>query len=166
MMAGRTGRWRSLAKEALEQSMIVAKTLCLIHVTGNYLCTPFLVYGPSMSPTLNLNGDVLLSEGVSPRLGWVAAGDVVMVRSPEDPTRIVTKRVLGLEGDRVAFLVDPEHSDWSRTVVVPKGHAWIQGDNIYESYDSRTYGPIPYGLIQKKAICRVWPLKDFGSLGR
>ena len=37
----------------------------------------FQVYGPSMLPTLNLSGDVLLVEQLSHRLGKVCLGDVV-----------------------------------------------------------------------------------------
>lgn len=74
-------------------------------------------YGPSMLPTLNLTGDVILSEQVSHRLGRVGPGDIVLVRSPTDPVKIVTKRILGLEGDRVTFY-DPLTGDTCRTVVV------------------------------------------------
>jgi len=38
---------------------------------------------------------------------------------------------------------------------VPKGHVWIQGDNIYASRDSRHFGPVPYGLIEGKVFFRV-----------
>ncbi|MCL7031056.1 hypothetical protein MKW94_021415 [Papaver nudicaule] len=38
---------------------------------------------------------------------------------------------------------------------VPKGHVWIQGDNIYSSNDSRHFGSIPYGLVQGKVFFRV-----------
>jgi len=38
---------------------------------------------------------------------------------------------------------------------VPKGHVWVQGDNIYDSRDSRQFGPVPYGLIQGRAFLRV-----------
>lgn len=38
---------------------------------------------------------------------------------------------------------------------VPKGHVWIEGDNIYNSYDSRNFGAVPYGLIQSKVFWRV-----------
>lgn len=71
-----------------------------------------------MLPTLNISGDVLLSEHVSHRFGKVGAGDLVLVRSPNDPRKIVTKRILGMEGDQVTFFVDPKHSDRSRTTVV------------------------------------------------
>ncbi|KHN47457.1 Mitochondrial inner membrane protease subunit 1 [Glycine soja] len=49
---------------------------------------------------------------------------------------------------------------------VPKGHVWIQGDNIYASRDSRHFGPVPYGLIEGKVFFRVWPPDSFGPLGR
>lgn len=70
-----------------------------------------------MLPTLNLTGDVILSEQVSHRLGRVGPGDIVLVQSPVDPAKIITKRILGLEGDRVTFH-DPLTGDRFRTVVV------------------------------------------------
>ncbi|KAL6570552.1 Mitochondrial ATP-independent inner membrane protease subunit 1a [Orobanche gracilis] len=38
--------------------------------------------------------------------------------------------------------------------MVPKGHVWIQGDNIFASNDSRHFGSIPYGLILGKVSFR------------
>ncbi|KAI6690256.1 hypothetical protein NL676_027084 [Syzygium grande] len=58
----------------------------------------------------------------------------------------------------IARLVDNKFS-W-----VPGGHVWIQGDNIYASSDSRQFGPVPYGLVEGKILCRVWPLDGFGLL--
>ncbi|KAF3442305.1 hypothetical protein FNV43_RR16221 [Rhamnella rubrinervis] len=158
-------QWRSLAKEAMDRTAIVAKFLCLLHVTNTYVCSSTLVYGPSMLPTLNVTGDVVLAEHVSHRLGKVGLGDLVLVRSPGDPKKTVTKRVVGMEGDKVSFFVDPMSSDICRTAVVPKGHVWIQGDNAYVSNDSRHFGPVPYGLIQGKVFLRVWPLDSIGFLG-
>ncbi|KAI3769394.1 hypothetical protein L6452_00496 [Arctium lappa] len=123
-----------------------------------------MVYGSSMMPTLNLVGDVVLSEYISHRLGKVSPGDVVLIQSPENPKKTLTKRIVAMEDETVSFSVDPSDGDRSRTVVVPKGHVWIQGDNSYASHDSRHFGPIPYGLIQGKVRCRVWPLACAGSL--
>ncbi|CAK9134185.1 unnamed protein product, partial [Ilex paraguariensis] len=69
-----------------------------------------------MLPTLNLTGDVILTERISTLLGMVGPGDVVLVRSPENPRRTITKRILGMEGDKVTFLVDPRNSDNCHTV--------------------------------------------------
>ncbi|XP_009606873.1 mitochondrial ATP-independent inner membrane protease subunit 1a isoform X2 [Nicotiana tomentosiformis] len=157
-------QWKSKAKDGISQSLLVAKFLCLLHVTNNYICSPVMVYGPSMLPTLNLTGDVLLAEHLSPLLDKLGPGDVVLVRSPDNPRKTVTKRIVGMEGDTVTFLADPARSDRHVTLKVPKGHVWIQGDNIYASKDSRQLGPIPYGLILGKVLCRVWPPEGFGSL--
>ena len=45
---------------------------------------------------------------------------------------------------------------------VPDGHCWLLGDNLPESRDSRTYGPLPLALIQGKVTARVWPLSEIG----
>ncbi|GAY55027.1 hypothetical protein CUMW_161250 [Citrus unshiu] len=106
-------RWGLLAKEALTQTLTFARFFCLFHVTNHYLWSPTLVFGPSMLPTLNLTGDVILAEYVSHRVGRVGPGDIVFVRSPVDPNKIVTKRIVGVEGDRVTFF-KPRNGDTSQ----------------------------------------------------
>lgn len=49
----------------------------------------------------------------------------------------------------------------NKTIVVPRGHIWVEGDNLENSSDSRYYGPIPQGLIKSRAVLRVWPLTEF-----
>lgn len=44
---------------------------------------------------------------------------------------------------------------------VPRGNIWIQGDNIYNSRDSRTFGAVPYGLVEGKLFWRVSMLIRF-----
>lgn len=160
------GKGVEIAKEAFDRTILVGKFLCFLHVTNNYICSPTLVFGPSMLPTLSITGDLVLTEKISTRLGKVNNGDIVLVRSPENPKKILTKRILGMEGDKVTYLVDPHNSEKCRTITVPKGHIWIQGDNMYNSQDSREFGPVPYGLIQSKVFCRIWPISGFGSLGQ
>uniref|UniRef100_A0A182J9K8 Mitochondrial inner membrane protease subunit n=1 Tax=Anopheles atroparvus TaxID=41427 RepID=A0A182J9K8_ANOAO len=46
-------------------------------------------------------------------------------------------------------------------VIVPRGHLWIEGDNVQNSSDSRNYGPVPIGLVKSRAVCRLWPLSEF-----
>ena len=58
--------------------------------------------GPSMLPTFNRSGDVVLMERVSVMTGGVERGDVVIARSPANPRHTVCKRVLGKEGDIIA----------------------------------------------------------------
>ncbi|XP_066338449.1 mitochondrial ATP-independent inner membrane protease subunit 1a-like [Miscanthus floridulus] len=156
--------WRSIAGEALSRAFLVAQAYCAVHVVDQHLCSLAFVRGPSMLPAMNLAGDVVAVDRVSARLGRVAPGDVVLMISPEDPRKSVAKRVVGMQGDSVTYLVDPGNSDASKTVVVPQGHVWVQGDNPYASRDSRQFGAVPYGLITGKIFCRVWPLEGFGPI--
>lgn len=70
-----------------------------------------------MLPTLNISGDVVLVEHLSPRLGKFAHGDLVLVRSPLNPNRNLTKRIVAMEGDTVTYF-DPLHADAARIAVV------------------------------------------------
>ncbi|XP_007025128.2 PREDICTED: mitochondrial inner membrane protease subunit 1 isoform X1 [Theobroma cacao] len=144
----------------------VVRAFCLLHVTNNYLGTAVFLqtYGPSMLPTLNISGNLLLAERISTLTGKLRPGDVVILRSPESPRKIVCKRLIGMEGDQVTYVVDPMNSDRCQTVVVPKGHVWVEGDNIYASKDSRNFGAVPYGLLKGRVFWTVLPRKDFGSL--
>ncbi|CAN1808558.1 Mitochondrial inner membrane protease subunit 1 [Linum perenne] len=146
----------SFIREVCDKTLMVAKAYGILHVTNSYICTLALAYGPSMIPTINLTGDLVLAERVSPRIGKVSVGDVVIVRSPVIPRRVLTKRVLGMEGDRVTYLLDPHNRDEVHTIVVPRGHVWVQGDNIYNSKDSRDFGPVPYALVEAKLFWRVF----------
>ncbi|GAA0149682.1 protease [Lithospermum erythrorhizon] len=157
-------QFKPFVKEAFQQTLRVGKFLCCIHVTNTYLCTFTYAWGPSMLPTLNLTGTLLLAERVSTLLGKAGPGDVVLVRSPENSRKFITKRIIAKEGDTVTYLVNPKEGDQEKTLIVPKGHIWIEGDNKYNTSDSRNFGPVPYGLLEGRLFWKVWPLKEFGSL--
>lgn len=113
--------------------------------------------GPSMEPTLANSGEWVIEDRLSYTLfgRHPARGDLVTLRSPLDPYRIVCKRVLGLAGDVIC--VDPTGrlAPSTEHVIVPRGHVWISGDNAAMSRDSRTYGPVSVGLITGKLAARV-----------
>jgi nickel-type superoxide dismutase maturation protease len=82
----------------------------------------------SMEPTLR-PGDWLLVR----RAGRVRAGQVVVARHPSRPTLLLVKRALRR---------DP-------------GGWWLQSDNMNGSAaDSRTFGPVPAGLIEGVVLFR------------
>lgn len=155
--------FRSIVKEACEKALIVAKFFCVLHITNKYLIDPVQTIGPSMLPTIDVTPSLYLAERISPRFGKVAQGDIVILRSARNPRMCITKRLVGLEGDTITYVADPNNDDKQETVVVPKGHVWIEGDNKYKSNDSRNFGPVPYGLIESRLFWKVSPLKDFGS---
>lgn len=116
-----------------------------------------------MEPTLSQGNLVIglrnrsyLLELLDALTGWpgelnTKRGDLVIARNPHQPTLFIAKRVVGLEGDRIP----PEFRQRHR--LVPAGHAWLQGDNIDKSVDSRTYGPVPLGLLQARLVARLNP---------
>ncbi|KAF4622989.1 hypothetical protein D9613_001970 [Agrocybe pediades] len=120
--------------------------------------------GPSMLPTFAIEGEIVIEDVITYRLfpDSIKRGDLVVAKSPVEPdTTIVCKRVIGLPGDIVC--VDPtgEYAPTSEYIKVPEGHIWISGDNASFSRDSRTYGPVPKGLIIGRVLARVWPLRSF-----
>ena len=51
-----------------------------------------------------------------------------------------------------------DDNDIYRTLVVPEGHVWLEGDNPLLSVDSRHYGPIPVAYLEGRLVWRLWPL--------
>uniref|UniRef100_A0A182JUT0 Mitochondrial inner membrane protease subunit n=1 Tax=Anopheles christyi TaxID=43041 RepID=A0A182JUT0_9DIPT len=67
------------------------------------------------------------------------------------------------EGREMDAMADEVNHPELRTsiITVPRGHLWIEGDNVQNSSDSRNYGPVPIGLVKSRAVCRLWPLSEF-----
>ena len=74
---------------------------CFLYILNNYGLSSTLCQGPSMMPTLNPAGDVVLVEHVTTTLGRLERGHVIVAKSPTDPNAVVCKRILGLPGDTV-----------------------------------------------------------------
>lgn len=88
------------------------------------------VQGQSMAPGL-LPGDRLLAvRGLAPR-----PGDVVTATDPRLPSRVLVKRVVGVDADQVE----------------------LAGDNAEGSTDSRSFGPVPAALVTARVLWRYWP---------
>lgn len=145
--------------------------------------------GSSMEPTLYSN-NVLVTDRISPRIGNIDRGDVVIAKNPNHPKQLICKRIVGLPGDLILAQdtgesnidaipdeyvsdepINAKMTDTSKNneikykkVVIPKGFIWIEGDNSANSSDSRHYGPIPLGLLQSKVLFRIYPLKQVGLI--
>lgn len=76
----------------------------------------------------------------------------------------ITENGEELNGDAIGGSSMTQRKFKSNTVVVPRGHVWLEGDNVENSSDSRHYGPIPQGLIKSRAICRLWPPSEIRLL--
>uniref|UniRef100_A0A8C2DN70 Mitochondrial inner membrane protease subunit n=1 Tax=Cyprinus carpio TaxID=7962 RepID=A0A8C2DN70_CYPCA len=133
---------------------------CIAHCAFEYIGEFVSCSGPSMEPTIT-NHDVVFSERVSRHLCRIQKGDIVIAKSPFDPKMNICKRVIGLEGDKVCT---SGPSDIFKThTYVPRGHVWLEGDNLRNSTDSRSYGPVPYALIRGRVCLKR---KKNGLTGR
>jgi nickel-type superoxide dismutase maturation protease len=92
-----------------------------------------LVQGPSMVPALR-SGDQLLVRWRGRQRRSVRPGDVVVVRRPD-----------GLDVKRVQR---HEPDGW-----------WVEGDNPYDSMDSRSYGVVPDADVVGRVLVRYWPVR-------
>ena len=95
------------------------------------------VTGPSMLPALR-PGDRVLAL----RTRRLRVGQVVAVRDPRQPSRVVVKRVAGR---------------------APGG--WrVLGDNRESSTDSRVFGVVPDRLVVGRVVYRYHPAEDAGRV--
>mmetsp|Transcript_8967 Transcript_8967/g.23474 ORF Transcript_8967/g.23474 Transcript_8967/m.23474 type:complete len:219 (-) Transcript_8967:88-744(-) len=155
-----------------------------------------IVTGTSMQPALNGSGDAREIAGCDVialnRLAVRALqlplerGDVVVFRDPQDPARVLMKRVVGLPGDEIlplqsgdddaalqAALQAAEHARavraeqaasfrkpdlTQRLPLVKPGQLWVEGDNRDASRDSLEFGTIPRALVLGRVDAVLWPL--------
>lgn len=114
------------------------------------------VDGVSMRPTLNPNDldnrDWVTIKKFRPTANF-QVNDIVLMKSPFDPSNILCKRVKALPLDTVRY---SEGEDGEGSMIIPRGHVWVEGDNIH-SMDSRKFGPVSEGLIIGKVLFIIWP---------
>lgn len=165
---GAARRW--LFKKAPENSsdrltaarafgLTVLAAAATLHTVRSLLVDFVAVDGPSMLPTFNEHGDVVLCEKLTAKTD-LRVGDVVIVKSADRPQLLLCKRVAGLPNQpyrvvqRSTYLGDVEAER-----VIPPGHLWLRGDNPDRSNDSSTFGPVPQGLVEGRVFARAWPLR-------
>ena len=79
----------------------VVKFGCFLHVLNEYLLEVTMCVGPSMLPTFNSAGDLVLLDRTSAHIkGRIGRGDVVVANSPTNPKQTVCKRIRAVAGDR------------------------------------------------------------------
>lgn len=63
--------------------------------------------------------NIIFCEKVTKRLGKIQTGDVVILRGPTMPEFILAKRVVGVEGDEVTYLLKDSNQQASVVVIIP-----------------------------------------------
>lgn len=166
--------WSS-AWEIIEVVLISGITVFIIR---NFLAQPFLVSGASMEPNFS-NGNYLIVDEVTYRFREPERGEVVVFRYPKDRSVYFIKRIIGLPGERVLVkggkvsvykngeqVFSEVGTSGISDVTLNNGQYFVLGDNRYNSFDSRNWGPITKNDIIGIARIKVFPLDQFEIVGK
>ncbi|MDP4180670.1 MAG: signal peptidase I [Bacillota bacterium] len=174
-------------REGLDWGVHIAIAVLIGFLIVGFVGQRTIVSGSSMETTLH-DGDQLIIEKLTPKLGKLKYGDIVTI-NVTDKSEVgrspIIKRVIGVEGDKIeekdgkvylngkALKEDYINGDYTEVVkeqysnmTVPKGMIYVLGDNRTPggSLDSRTIGPLELSRVGGRAIFRFWPLKSIGTL--
>jgi signal peptidase I len=122
-------------------------------------------------------------------LGEPQRGDVIVLDLPQDTSRALIKRVIGLPGDTIVisgtqptitiynsqnpqgFVLNEPYIDPANyggptniTVTLAAGQYYVLGDNRDVSADSRTWGILPRADIVGRVLLRLYPFNEIGIL--
>lgn len=158
--------------EILEVILIAAVTVFLIRT---FLVQPFLVSGASMEPNF-ANGNYLLIDEITFRFREPERGEVIVFRSPNEATFFI-KRIIGLPVEHLVIrnnqvfingkLLSEKYlpTDFKTAGVVDvtlgSDEFFVLGDNRYNSFDSRNWGPLERKKIIGLVRLRLLPLNEF-----
>ncbi|MEX1020359.1 MAG: signal peptidase I [Litorilinea sp.] len=159
----------------LAETIILSLVIFLLirQVVQNYR-----IESHSMQPNF-YEGQFILVNKLSFRLGAPARGDVIVFHNPSNVNEDYIKRVIGLPGDTVeirnqAVYINGEVlvEDYDLNLLHPStvygplllepSHLFVMGDNRQNSKDSRDFGALSEDLVVGKAWLHVWPLATFG----
>lgn len=115
-----------------------------------------------MHPTLNREKCYLLVRvGLLFYPFTLKRGDVILAKNPRNKNdQDVVKRIIGIENDEIikhprGWKSNSPHLLSKQTV--EKDKLWLQGDNMNESCDSRTYGQVNVNKVYGKVVCQIYP---------
>jgi len=158
---------------------IGAASMALAAAGRGVVVEPVVVPTPSMVPTIPAQSRVLV-VAESLFADAPSRGDIVTFASPEDPDQRLVKRIIGVEGERIATVDGqvtvngkPLDEPWLRPntvtkdlepITVPPGTFFVLGDARAVSVDSRVFGPVPEEFIRARAGAVVLPVRYLRAL--
>jgi len=174
---------RSFFAFVWETIKIVVVALLIVVPIRYFIFQPFFVKGQSMEPNFE-DGDYLIIDEISYRLGDPQRGEVVVFKYPQNPSQRYIKRIIGLPGETVVIengkvaifnwqgtQVLDESGYLSLAIQTPgkvqislaENEYFVLGDNRSVSADSRNWGPLPKENIVGRVVLRAWPFVAFAK---
>lgn len=167
---------------SLETIKVVIISLIVIVGIRSFVIQPFFVSGKSMEPNFH-DGDYLIVDELSYKLGEPKRGDVIIFHYPNNPKEFYIKRIVALPGEKIKIAdnkitvyngSNPNGLELDETYIPPEtltngdylrelknDEYYVLGDNRAASADSRVWGVLEEHFIVGKAWIRAWPFGDF-----
>ncbi len=175
-------------KEGQQRSLLfyVAIVGALALFIRFFIAAPYVVIGSSMEPTFE-NYHYLIIDRLTYRLETPQRGDVIVLDLPQETSRALIKRVIGLPGDTIiiegqkveivnpaypkGFTLDEPYLDPANLggashmrVTLGADQYFVLGDNRRVSADSRLWGVLPRNDIVGRVFLRLYPFSGVGVL--
>lgn len=149
-----------------------------------FVFQPFLVDGRSMEPNYH-DKEFLMVDRITYRFAPPQRGEVIIFRSPKNPSEDYIKRIIGLPGETIRivsgqvfindiFFQEDYLESGTLTLTSSNGDKWqktlgpdeyfVMGDNRTNSSDSREWGDVPKKDIIGRAWFIILPFQDFGKI--
>jgi signal peptidase I len=167
----------SLRYQIFDLSRFVFLCLLIVVPVRMFVAQPFIVNGESMLPNFQ-DGNYLIVDQISYRMGEAQRGDVVIFRYPDEPSKFYIKRVIGVPGEHIKIdgheitidsthvLDEPyidRHMENRVDMTLAGDEYFVMGDNRLDSSDSRVWGPLKEEFIVGRALLRLWPATDINT---
>ena len=151
-----------------------------------FIAAPYVVSGASMEPNFH-DWQYLIVDRVSYDMGAPARGDIIVFDLPQNESRALIKRIIGLPGETVVlsgekvtitnaqhpegFTLEEPYLDSANltdtnelTMKLGADEFFVLGDNRRVSADSRVWGSLPRKDIVGRVFLRLYPFDKLGVL--
>lgn len=145
-----------------------------------FIAAPYVVSGQSMEPNFH-DWQYLIVDRISYDVANPARGDIIVFDLPQNESRALIKRIIGLPGETVVLsgqsvtIINAEHPQGltleepyldaanltgsnELTMKLGPDEFFVLGDNRRVSADSRVWGSLPGKDIVGRVILRLFPL--------
>lgn len=151
-----------------------------------FIAAPYVVSGASMEPNFH-DWQYLIVDRISYDVGAPARGDIIVFDLPQNESRALIKRIIGLPGETVVlsgekvtvineqhpqgFTLEEPYLDSANLIAVNDltmklgaDEFFVLGDNRRVSADSRVWGSLPRKDIVGRVLLRLYPFDQLSIL--
>lgn len=144
------------------------------------------VFGHSMEPNFH-DKEYVATDIISYRFRDPLRGEVIVLKSPSDPSKDFIKRIIGLSNEKIklqdgSIFINGKRLDEGiyiddsvktrpgsflkndEEITIPADSYIVMGDNRGNSSDSRDWGVLKRQAMIGRPILVIWPFKQIGLI--